>query len=221
MSEPRWISTTEAANLLGVNARAVQKRAARGSLPARKVGERWEINADALDASNGPRVDASITPKVDASASTDGRIADAPDVQSVPKVDASNGVNGRVQVDAMDANGSQDGRDIIADLRAQLERERGEVAFLRGIVESDRRDMAEVRAALRSALKLAGDAPAPQLTAGDASAIARDGPQRGETGTTGANSPSDTTGAQRPVKRDGGLLTYGDIADELERTLNH
>lgn len=214
---PRWIGTAEAAALLGVNARAIQKRAARGSLTARRIGTgagaRWEIDVGALGASNGPQVDAS--------ASANGRITDALDVQSVDALDASNGLNGRVRVDAVDAS------DRVAELRAQLERERGEVAFLRGIVESDRRDMAELRAALRKALDLAPK----QLTAGQSLTINPavsiptpiEAPQRAQTRARGKDSHPAPKGAQRPANRRETVdwdRVYADLADEIEKGAN-
>ena len=208
----QWLSTSQAAALWGVHPRAVQKRAARGSIPARKVGDKWEVRADAVDASNG-RI-------ADASTDANGRMTDASDVQTVPKVDASNAPNGRVQVDAVDAPG-------VANLRAQLERERGEVAFLRGIVESDRRDMAELRAALRKALDLApkalpSGAQLEQVGTGlDAHQSAINAPQRGETGAAGNDSPTVASAPEtRPIARETGFIDYGAIADSLEMEMN-
>jgi hypothetical protein len=39
------------------------------------------------------------------------------------------------------------------------------------------------------------------------------------TGAAGNDSPTDGSGAQRPAKRDGAALSYGDIADEIERSM--
>jgi excisionase family DNA binding protein len=195
---PRWITTSKAARLLGVNARAVQKRAARGSLPARKVGERWEINADALDASNGPKVDASIPPIIPQ--------VDASDVQSVPKVDASKGVNGRVHVDAVDAS---IGREVEIELRAQLDREREFSGILKAQLEAVTQSEAQTKAALREALRAMPKALAP----GDAPASANGAPQRAPTGAADTDSPTTANGSQRPT---GAVITYDSIADEIE-----
>lgn len=82
--------------------------------------------------------------------------------------------------------------EIIADLRAQ-------VNFLRASVEQHQRSEAELRAALRESLR----AMPKQFTTG--------APQE---------TPMPTPPAPAPPKRDGAPLTYGEIADELERTLN-
>ena len=202
---PRWITTSAAASLLGVNPRAVQKRAARGSIPARRIGTgaaaRWEIDADALDASTGPQMDAP--------ASTNGRISHAPDVQSAPKADASNVHNGRVQGVHVDASN-------VADLREQLARERGEVAFLRGLVEQHQRSEAELRASLREALRAMPKA----ITAGDTPQTARDAPESPQTGGAGNDTRKGTRAPQAGAEARERPLTYGDIADELERSLN-
>ncbi len=210
----RWISTTDAAARLGVHPRAVQKRAARGSIAARKIGNQWEIDVDSMDASTGPKVDV-----MDAS---NGRIADATDasdVQGVDAMDASTGLNGRVHMDA--SGGVADG-ERVADLR-------DEVKFLRGVIEQLQRDGAETRAALRSALKLTGAASVPMLTAGDAPPVPQptptEPPQRNESGAavnegaTGTDSPKDAS-APGTATATGAALTYGDIADEIERNLN-
>lgn len=194
----RWISASDAAKLLGVNSRAVQKRAARGTIAARKAGNHWEIDVDAVDASIGAKVDV-----VDAS---NGRIADAmdaSDVQSVDVMDAS-------IVDALDA--VADG-ERVADLR-------DEVKFLRGVIEQLQRDGAETRSALRAALKLAGAASAPMLTAGDAVTNAPETPGREQSGTADNDSHGDATASNSGSGARERPLTIGDIADELERNLN-
>jgi hypothetical protein len=86
-----------------------------------------------------------------------------------------------------------------------------EVRFLRATVEQLQRDGAEVRAALRDALK----SKVPQLATGT--------PQPPEAAqiVSGDNVPNVTTEAVKSAtKRDGAALTYGDIADALERRLN-
>lgn len=200
----RWISTTDAAARLGVHPRAIQKRAARGSIAARKTGDKWEIDADAMDASTGPKVDV-----MDAS---NGRIADATDasdVQSVDAMDASTGLNGRVHRDALDA--VADG-DRVADLR-------DEVKFLRGVIEQMQRDHAETHAEHRAAFKLLGAASVPQLTAGAAPPVQPPEPtappDARETGAAVNQGGANVSGSTRPGNRRGDGLAM--LRDGLKR----
>ncbi len=111
-------------------------------------------------------------------------------------------------VDATPRQNDATGRDSDAERIAEL---KSEVAFLRGLVEQRARDGAELRAALREALKLSPR----QLEAGTP-IEPREAPP---TGAAGNDSPGDATVAQRPAKRDGAALSYGDIADEIERSM--
>ncbi len=89
-----------------------------------------------------------------------------------------------------------------------------EVAFLRATVEQLQRDGAETRAALRAALKLNGVASAPMLEAGAAP------PQAASIAAANiVPSPTPAT-PEQPEKRGGAALSYGDIADEIERAMN-
>lgn len=202
MSESRgqWISTTDAAARLGVHPRAIQKRAARGSIAARKVGNQWEID-----------VDASIGPKVDAMDASNGRIADAVDAKHVQSVDASiasTGLNGRVHMDAVDASIIATGRgDVEVELRAQLAREREFSAILKTQLEAVTQSEAQTKAALREVLRVMPK----QLSAG---AVADSGREQSGTNSHGdATAPDGATGA-------GESPTYDEIADEIERRLN-
>ena len=202
---PQWVSVATAAQMLNVKPRAIQKRAARGSLPARKIGDgataQWEIQVDASNGLNGRvHMDA-----VDAADGRSGRSEDAPSVQSVDAMDASNGRSGRVHVDAGDAS-------PVADLRAQLERERGEVAFLRNIVEAQQRDAVELRQALKRALELAPKQLPPQAPT-DAPQEPHRAPMGDDKG-NGVSAPQTGTEA-----RESAPITYASIADELERHL--
>lgn len=102
------------------------------------------------------------------------------------------------------------------DREAEL---KAEIAFLRGIVESDRRDMAELRAALRKAL----DIVPRQLTASSGAApdaSASDAPESPLNGAVGSCGQGAVNGPQRGAQRAETALSYGDIADELEREMN-
>lgn len=97
---------------------------------------------------------------------------------------------------------------------------RAEVHFLRGLVEGHQRAEAELRAALREALKIAPR----QLTAGGSSTTdtsARIASQRAQNGEVGNYGPGTPNGAQSGAKReetgaDEWAAAYARIADELE-----
>jgi hypothetical protein len=93
-------------------------------------------------------------------------------------------------------------RERIAEMKA-------EIMFLRNVVEAQQRDAVELRQSLKRALDIAPK----QLEAGAA-------PPQAATIASANRVPSATTdGPQKPAKRDGAALTYGDIADELERNM--
>ena len=116
-----------------------------------------------------------------------------------------------------------------------------EISFLRSTIEQLQRDGAEVRAALRAALKLAAPQSAPQLTAGDgieagaasgastagdasASSEAR-APNHANAGRDGPpvapdREPREQGKVTTAKQSSAAPLTYGDIADALERDLN-
>jgi len=109
----------------------------------------------------------------------------------------------------------------VARLRADLERERGGAAFLRGVIEQLQRDGAEVRAALRKALELAPKqlaAPSPSVP--DAPPVgqvgtdssARNAPQSQLSNKSGSYDGAALNGAQKG----GESLTLGEVADMIE-----
>ncbi len=191
----QWLTTSQAAAVLGVAERTIQRRAQRGEIEARKAktetGEQWEVRLSG----------ANVPPGVAPGAANSGA--------SFHAQNAGGGATfgeGGARVPPSGAT-SQD-IEIISDLRDQ-------VAFLRASVEQHQRSEAELRAALREALR----AMPKQLTEG-----APQSPPggQGEPPTPKPdNTASDAPGArQRPANRDGHALTYSDIADELERNLN-
>lgn len=213
-----WLSVGDAAALLGVSARAVQKRAERGTLTARRVQHgralRWEIDGRELDANQSANGSQDVR-KVGAKRSQDGR-----------EPNAQNANSERETVRKMDARRSQDGRErfastdaLTAQLLAQLETEN---AFLRATVEQLHRDGAETRAALRESLKQR----APQLTAGESSTInptPTDAQQRDEKRAATKETGDAPNGSQRqagaPEETDWNTV-YADLADEIEKGEN-
>ncbi len=189
-----WISCAAAAAVLGVSSRAIQKRAARGSLKARKV-ERggvpvWEIdgrelgaNMDASIASNG-REPANLLPKLDANIVPSHVQIDR---EQGANMDASTGANLR----EMDASIAPD---FAARYMEHLEKEN---EFLRRALEGAQQSEAMTKAALREALK----AMPKQLTSGAAS---------GEMGQVGTENRSELTqvNAEKSA-RDSGELEQG------------
>ena len=114
-----------------------------------------------------------------------------------------------------DTEGTQAPR-VETDLRAQLDRAHAEISFLRNVIEGQQRDAVETRQALKRALDLAPK----QLTAGAAQPIATEGQPREEIASATVNSHADASDQQQPTEATKRPLTYADIADQLERTLN-
>lgn len=249
----RWISTHEAARLLGVSARSIQRRCSAGTLPARRVqGERrevWEVEAQAVEAERQGHNDtatfdsdtratttatqqhfkATATPTT---ATGERHVAVNSSVFGSKKPNDSDTHSDRKNDSDSDtatfySDNDSDTRPGVAinvaveaeRLRAQLEASRAETArerelnaFLKSQIEEGNRNAAELRKALNEALKIAPR----QLTA--------------PTGTEGvlqtksaarANEPERATNqAQQPAQPRERPLTYADIADELERSLN-
>ena len=255
---PLWLSVVDAAAALGITARAVQKRADRGTLPARRVKHgralRWEIDASSVPldgrdgfAASGANGSQTLR-KMGAKGSQDGREPGGENANFERESVRVMGAKGSQDVHAMGADSGavaarDDGAAVPTDREPQAvsptrreKEQQEEIRFLRSTIEQLQRDGAEVRAALRAALKLAAPTEAPQLTAGDAtgaaaaptpteapqSAGAASGASVGVVASSGApetpqraTAPAKGTGA----KAHGAPLTYGDIADALERDL--
>jgi hypothetical protein len=133
MNEPEysaWLTTSDAAARLGIGERAVQKRCAAGTLTARRTDEgRWEVAADSLPRTGEPnRTRTNRT----------GELQDA----------------NRANLSTIqDANEPNLGRERTEPNANQFARMEAEVLFLRSMVEQHQRSEAELRAALREALK--------------------------------------------------------------------
>ena len=128
-----WMSVDEVAALEGVKARTVQKRAASGKYEARRVpsesgGDRWEIEASAI-------IEAHEARERDANAGESGTTVREQAPGETPR----------------DANLNATTREQSRPSREEEQRE--EILFLRGLVEQRDRDAAELRAALREALR--------------------------------------------------------------------
>lgn len=193
----QWLTTTQAGAALGISARAVQKRCAAGTLAARRVqipgGFKWEV--DAREVEDG-------TPEP---SRADPRKLEAGTGEIHPQEAQNIGPTLGTKTPELEGGASE--------LRSERETEmKAEISFLRNLIEARDRDAVELRQALKRALDLAPK----QLAAG----AVPDSPQRATIASAGDNSHADANSTQMPAKRDGAPLTYGDIADELERKLN-
>ena len=230
-----WVSASEVAARLGVSVRAVQKRCTLGKMAARRVttpgGTRWEIEARELG-HEGANEPTNQTSEQDASRATLGRepANQSGSFDSRPSsFDAQEDAN-------LDANPRiirrEPGANQTNELRELLEREREFSAFLKTQLEEANRNAAELRASLREALRampkqLVAPSPsggaAPVVTPSATAALeenARNAPQRAQNGEGGIYGGAASNGAKTGEVSDGAGLSYGDIADELERRLN-
>ncbi len=143
-SPANWLSVAQAARRLEVSPRAIQKRCASGTLPARRVpgarGEVWEVSTQGL----------TVNPS-----------ANGEPVKANPSANVRRQVRADVPIPAPNQGEPQRER---RTLESERERElKEEVRFLRGQLEDANRNAAEIRAALRDALKMAPK----MLTAGE------------------------------------------------------
>ena len=163
-SEPdlsNWLCVADVAAQLGVSARAVQKRCALGKMAARRVavpgGVRWEVDASSLslegrEPSREPanQQDANPANQGREPANQNGSFGSRPgsfDAQEAANLDANPRTEGREP--------TNEPTNQTNELRELLARERELTGFLRGLIEQRDRDAAELRAALREALKIA------------------------------------------------------------------
>ncbi len=144
-SQPGFLSVAETAQLLRVSARSIQRRCHAGTLGARiietKFGPQWEVDRAevekaAREAATHPRQRRDRGPTI---AATEPRHVAGP--------------GATIATDAPDSQiADRGGDDLAARYIARLETEND---FLRATVEQHQRSEAELRAALREALKAA------------------------------------------------------------------
>ncbi len=221
----RWLTTSQAAAALGVSEKTIRRRIKAGELTARKQpldggGIGWRVQ---IGAQNGTGVDNVMDSEMDTRRNRSGQRDGQKHAQAQSEVDNAMDVMdnamdrraGTVMDKAMDGAAVNHEAELLRvqldAARAEVGREREFTALLKSQLEAVTQSEAQTKAALREALR----AMPPQLTTGT-----QKPPHRAETGAAGNDSPGDATVAQRPAKRDGAALSYGDIADELERRLN-
>ena len=206
-----WVSARDAAAALGVSEKTVWRRARAGDLIARKVtGARgalvWEIALGPTGQTNRPTGQTNRPTGQEQPANR----PKAPDSERKPggQPDKPTGQIDDGAAPALDDTGAR----FMAHLEAENK-------FLRAALEQRDRDAAELRAALRAALKLtAGDAT-PQLTAGDSADGARAGAASGVVASAPDREQIETLDPATARGSSAAPLTYGDIADGLERDL--
>ncbi len=212
----KWVSTSAAAAALGVSERAVQKWCSVGKLAARRVpgtrGEKWEIEADSVEkqartTANSDGEQDERKPESFGEQPEQKRANKPNHAQNKPEREGEPAEReGERETEQAEPFGLEQLRADIERERQERQRDREEIQFLRGVVESDRRDMAELRAALRKAL----DNAPKQLTIGAADSAPR-----------AANRADEPTHAPRADASQNGpdsgaATSYAAIADWLE-----
>ncbi len=188
----KWLSVSVAAAEMGVSVRAVQKRCASGTLPARRVpgtrGEVWEVRAN-FNANSERELKANTNANVHR--------------QVRPQIPLPVSNEGEQRTNQRELEGER------RTFESERERElKDEVRFLRSIIEQLQRDGAETRLALKRALDLAPK----QLTAAPEETTIN-AQQHTQSGAAN-NVPSDTQTTPSSA------LSYGDIADMIEQEMN-
>jgi hypothetical protein len=207
----RWLPTSQAAAALNVTPKTIRRRIERGELEARKVardggGIVWQVcigdeTLVVTDTGTDTGTDTEHPSKGTRNAHRKGQAERVTDTGTPIEVDTEK-----------DMGVERKGHGKDTDLTTHLLEE---VRFLRAALEQRDRDAAELRAALRAALKLTGATSAPQLEAGTPEAPERE--QSAPVGNVPSAQPDD---GHRPEKRTGAAITYDSIADEIERRLN-
>lgn len=214
-SPASWVSVAEAAAARRVSIRTVKRWIETGEVESRKEGGRrlvWLLDSGAERDTEGTRQKGhkpgGASPLESLDAQKEGHSEGTQDARPVSLLALSGG----------DSSAGASNREAEL-LRDSLASERAQTAFLRATIEQLQRDGAETRAALREALK----AMPKQLTAGatpQSEPNAQDGPESPQNGAARGSDPGAVNGSERGAQRAETALSYGDIADELERMLN-
>ena len=193
----KWVSTSAAAAVLGVSERTVLRRAVAGKLPSRK--ETTGRGVVMLVALESGAAGADVPTGAARGADTQNTLESAPEAREVP-----------TGADTF-TRGADTG------LSAHLAEEN---RFLRGVIEQLQRDGAETRAALREALKSMPKALTTGTDAGESSTTdpeAGNGPRALQSGAAGTRGHTREKAPQIAPESSETGLSYGDIADWLER----
>jgi hypothetical protein len=227
-----WLSVSEAAAALGISTKTLRKRMASGAVNFRRVslargGAAYEVEMETVLEPSKPTFQSDFQTDGKSSKATSHKGYISSGVLSVK----STGMEPVLEVEMESSKPtskpmpeSSKTVSISSEREAELKEE---ISFLRGIVESDRRDMAELRAALREALKAMPKA----LTSGAASGGFE---QVGTDSQTTARAPEAPTATAispdvvLPVEPSNGpqngasgpdVSSYGALADWLENEI--
>jgi hypothetical protein len=188
----RWVSVAQASAALNLSEKTVRKRIATGHLESKRV----------------PQKRGGISYLVALETETETELLEAG--TEAERKPAS--VKGQTETEVLHSKRNRNGSGTELEmLHATVERDASEISFLRGVIEQLQRDGAETRASLREALK----APR-QLTTGTPGTAP-------ESPISGDNRAGEQihVGAEKGAQDAPESLSYADIADELERSLNN
>lgn len=135
----QWLTTSQAATALGISPRSIRRQCEAGDLQSKRVGGAWRVAASAVKSDTERPSETAITDNTATDAATTSRIEAA-------KLDTERPSRTEEADETATGAATSANVEIIADLRDQ-------VAFLRASVEQHQRSEAELRAALREALR--------------------------------------------------------------------
>jgi hypothetical protein len=213
-----WLSVNEAAAACGVSTKTLRRRMAAGAVNFRRVtlargGAAYEVEMDSVLDSSKPMFQTGVQTDRKMSKPTSHKGYISSGVLNVKSPILGTGLE--VEMD-ISKTVSKPMPEMSKPVSISSEREtelKEEISFLRGIVESDRRDMAELRAALREALK----AMPKQLTAGSAAGEIQTAPES----PISSDKPRGvaTPRAASNEAQNGDVSSYSSIADWLENEI--
>lgn len=186
-----WAPIDKAARALGVSARTLKRRVALGVVTSKLEKGRRLVAVPAGSVPIGTLVPQNGTVGPVTKGQTEGQ-----------------------QGQVSQGHAGTEGPNGLALLVEQRDRDRAEIAFLRGIVEQHQRSEAELRQSLREALRAMPKA----ITAGQHSPSSVENAQNGpQDGAAGYDGPSVSNEPESGENRSESGLSYGDIADWLEQ----
>ncbi len=202
------LTVPQAAAALGISERTLRKRIKAGEIEARKYsmpggGLSWRVSLPDRTGSGTetePEAERKIEPEANRKHFERETIAErkraGSEVESAPEISEPRTGSG-----TEDRTGSAPEAESTPEYSRQIERLESEVLFLRGLVEQRDRDAAEMRAALREALRSMPKA----IEAGSQSTPDQPRetvPRDGQSTPTPKATPAQSSGTQRPAARE-------------------